>query len=173
MDLLLFPAQATEVIQQRPWKEKHSSAPMSSLNSFKNQVSPNYVLMATVLVISQILFCLLCQMQMDWHASMRGDRRALLGKTWRVCTFVYHMWRQMLSEAQRKRPSGEVRSRNQAAPFSPWRRSTGRMPPGCLSSTVPPWPEGCFLHTCRPLGFRQSTHPVTRHGLNLNPNTYN
>lgn len=144
-DLFLFPAQGTGMIQQRPWKQKHCSAAMSSLNSTKNQVSPNYMLTAAVLVTSQILFCLLRQMQMNWHASMRGDRRALLGKTWGARTFVYHMGMQMPSEAQRKRLSGEVRSRNQAAPFSPWRRSTGRMPPGSLSPQTLRDQKGAFF----------------------------
>lgn len=72
-DLLFFPTQCTGGIQQRSWEQKHSSAATSSLNSFKNWVSPNYMLTATVPVTSQILFCLLCQMQMKWHASMRGD----------------------------------------------------------------------------------------------------
>lgn len=96
------------------------------------------MLTATVLVTSQILFCLLCQMQMKWHVSMRGDRRALLGKAWGACTFVYHMGMQMPREAERSGTSGEVMICNQAVPFSPWRRSAGRMPPGSLGSTVPP-----------------------------------
>lgn len=143
--ILLFPAQYNGMIQQRSWEQTHSSVATSSLNSFKNQVSPNYMLTTTVLVTSQILFCLLCQMQMNWHASMRRDRRALLGKAWGACTFVYHMGMQMPSKAQRRRMSGEVSIRNQAVPFSPWRRSAGRMPPGSLGSTVPCDQKGAFF----------------------------
>jgi len=47
------------------------------------------------------------------------------------------MGMQMPREAQ-KRMSGAVWIRNQAVPFSPWKRSAGRMPPGSLGSTIPP-----------------------------------
>lgn len=97
-DLLLVPAPCTGVIQQRSWEQNHSSEA-----TIKNLVSSNYMLNATVLVTSQILFCLLCQMRKDWHASLSEDRRALLGKAWGTFTFVYHMGMQMSREAERKR----------------------------------------------------------------------
>lgn len=122
-DLLLFPAQCTGVIQQRSWQQNHSSAATSRLNSFKNRVSPNCMLTATVLVTSRILFCLLRQKRMNWRASRRGDRRALLGKAWGARTFVCHMGMQMPGEAQKRRMRGAVRIHNQAVSFSPWKRS--------------------------------------------------
>lgn len=132
LSFFFFPAQCTGVIQQRSWEQTHNSAAASSLNSGKNPVSSNDMPTATALVTSQILFCLLCEIQMKRHASRRGDRRALLGKAWGAHTFVYHMVMQMPREAQRRRMSGEVRILNQAAPVSPWRRSAGRMPPGSV-----------------------------------------
>lgn len=125
-ELLLFPAFYNAGIQHRSWEQKHCSAATSSLNFFKNLISPNY----TVLVTSSAF----AKMHMNWHASMHRNRRALLGKAWGAYTFVYHMGMQMLREAQR-RITIEVMICNQAAPFLWWRTSARRMLPwSCLHS---------------------------------------
>lgn len=69
-DLLLFPGQWSDLTEQNPISEA----------TFKKLVSPNYALNVTVLVTSQTVFCLFCQMPKNWHASMSGDRTALWGR---------------------------------------------------------------------------------------------
>lgn len=165
-DLLLFPALYNGGIQQRSQEQNTALQPL--------QVLLSWIIwsLQTTWLWSLLKFCsAFAKMQMNWHASMHRNRRALLGKAWGAYTFAYHMGMQMPREAQR-RITIEVMIANQAAPFLQWRASTGRMLPWSLVFTVPPWPQGCILHTRRCSEFSQRTDLVTRDDLNVNNYSY-
>lgn len=92
-DLLLFPAQWSDLTEQNPISEA----------TFKKLVSPNYALNVTVLVTSQAVLCLLCQMLKSWHVSMSGDRTALWGRHGEHA----HLWTTWECRCLRKHRGGE------------------------------------------------------------------